>query len=1053
MFFILIVICIIPYYPLTVSATDENITNQTKIQMSKADLIIDGKLDDDIWQVISFLYLKPAETGVPEKLGGKAGIVIRGSHLCIGIFIPEPDGKVLARSIGYNPIWEKDILSSPELEDRLLCKIRFNTTNNKVSELGLEINPWGAFRVERDGKLVPRTGILTAADITKKGWNVEIAIPLDELNLEKSVERMKINLEQIRSRRPSAPEFHWVLKNSKKYIEFKIPQPINIDRKISTPRFSPPLIGNSEPALKVGYVQLVPPLDTGWDEPFWQSVPGFHLPRNEPNPRKPGYPTEIKWIHDGKTLAIFFRCTEDERVDCDTGVKDGNVGSDDHICIYFSTSGSSLIEVLVNPAGAIRDSKGTGPHMYRISAGSWNGNIQKHCLIVNDAWYVRLNLPLDEIAEGLGELGIPEDWKILIGRVRQSRIGEPREISTIPVIENPYFLAPARYRQLKLTNLNPTKVIVPEPVYLEHKMSGLAGELTELNSDVFSRVQRKYFGVREMMQNSIREKVRTLAMEENKEWNAVKTKEDWEKYRDKRIEVLKASLGKFPETNSPLLYQVTGTHKGDGYQVKNIVYQSRPGFFIAANLYLPEVPSSNMPAIIILPSHHWPKIEGELQDCGMIWARSGCAVLIMEMLGFGERVECLPWYRQAYHSKYIIEMQLDLIGQSRFGWITQDVKRTVDLFYEMDNIDREKIILIGAVTSGGGPSAGVAAIFEKRLAAVIPFNFGRVYWEGWGIRNSLSNKITLWFIYNSAAPKKFIYAHEFWWEGEEGPEYPSVWVPTWPRLKKVYGLYGAEENLTTTQGTGLLRVNETAGDCWNLGPAQRKPIFHVLKKWFDIPLPSEEDQNIEIDSKLSFTKRRPDYPVIKFKESKRRMPDSAFLCITPEVSAALNRIPLHKIAKEMGEKLLKSAREKRAKLDAFSCRQDLKKNLSHILGDIEPDNSPKAEVMWSKKLSGVSVEALTLKSESNIIIPAIIIKPEVSDDSPIPVVIALTEGGKDRFLKNKSKEIERLIKNGIAICFELKSLLVLMYIKTVRASLSRRPRSVFPSSVILGLCL
>ncbi len=984
------------YFPKELYGAIKKNKIQTEISSSNESLTVDGNLNDNIWHFLRILHLKPSEPGVPEELGGNVRIVIRGSHLCIGAFCPEPGGKILAKSLGFNPVWEKNATSSPAIEDRLLYKIKFNTLGGKESELRLEINPLGAYRVERDGEIVSSTGILTAANINNKGWTVETAIPLNELNIHKLSNIIKIDIEQIRSRRPLAPEFRWKLLASNNITEFKIPKISEIESGIPAPVFSPPLIGNKEPALNVGYVQLVPSIDTKWNDPFWNGISGFRLPRNEPYPRKPDYPTEIKWVRDDKTLAVFFRCTEDERVDCDVGARDSNVGSDDHICIYFATNGSSVIEILVNPAGAIRDSKGTGPRMYNVSSSAWNGNIQAHSLIVNDAWYVRINLPLDEIAKGLGELSIPQNLRVLIGRVRQSRVGEPREITTIPVIENPYFLAPGRYRRLNLTRINPSKIEMTETEYKRPHMSGLAGELSELNSYVLSRVQRKYNDIRRMLQNNIRERVTMLAMEEHKEWDDVKTLEDWERFRDKRIKVLKTSLGEFPKTRSPLLYQEGGTYKGDGYQVKNIVYQSRPGFFVAANLFLPVNPTKNMPGIIIIPSHHSPKTQGELKDCGIIWARTGCAVLILETLGHGERVETTPWYRQAYQSEYLIEMQLNLIGQSRYGWIAWDIIRAVDLFYEMDNIDRDRITLIGSVTWGGGPPAAVAAIFDERIDCVIPFNYGRVYWQGWGIRKGLSNKITPWFIYNASAPRKFIYAHEFGWEGDEGPSYPSVSVPTWPRFKKVYSLYGVDENLTTIQGYGMMRAGR-ASHCSSIGAVHREAMFPVLKKWLDIPFPSEKDKNTSM-------------------ERGGRMPDSELLCVTPEISSKLNRKPMHEIALEMGKDLLNSARSKRANLDAFSGRTDLMEQLSDVLIDIEPNKSPDVELLWSKKLSGISVEALTLKTEPGIIVPMFILKPDIPGNNVFPLVIALSEGGKDRFLKDRTKDIEKLLQNGIAVC-------------------------------------
>ena len=1005
------------YLPSAIIGFGGTSSEPSEIPTSRSSLRVDGVLNEKIWKPLEIIKLEPSEPGVPEEMGGEVRIVLRGAHLCLGVFCPEPDGKVLAKSFGYNPVWAKDAFTSPEVEDRLIYKIMFKTTGGKDSELKLEINPWGALRLERDNKLVPaKGGIMAAAGITGRGWSVETAIPLDELNPDKSSAGIKISMVQVRSRRALAPEFRWKLQGPGEFVEFLLPRTIDKGKKIAAPRFSPPAIGNAEPPLQVGRVQAVPAIDIGWDDPFWKGTPGFQLPRNEPYPRKPDYPTEVKWVHDGQTLAVFFRCTEDERVDCDNGARDGNIGSDDHVCIYLATTGSSLIEILVNPAAAIRDSKGSGPHMYGVSSGAWDGNIDAHCIIKDDAWTVRINLPLDEIAPALGESGIPDNWRILIGRDRRSRIGTAGELSTIPVIENPYLYTPAKYRRLTLTSIDPAQITGPEPAYERPLNSGLAGELQELDSYALSRVQRKYYDLREMIDNDISQRIRSLAMEEHREWDRVNTLEDWERFRDRRIEDLGASLGEFPATRPPLLDQVSGTYRGEGYQVKNIVYQSRPVFFVAANLYLPLNPSNNMPGIIIMPGHHYPKTQGELKDCGMVWARTGCAVLVIDRFGCGERIETLPWYRQPYQSDYLFEMQLSLIGQSRLGWVAWDIIRSVDLLCEMDNIDRERIILIGSVTWGGGRPAAIAGAFEKRIAALIPFNFGRVYWDSYEIRNSMSGKITPWFICCAGAPRKFIYAHEFSWEGDEGPVYPSVCVPAWPRYKKLYGLYGARDNLTTIQGQGLLRVRETEGDCYTVGSVQRKPLYPLLKKWFDIPLPSQEDQDIKIDSDLSFAQNRPDYAALKLEESRRRMPDAALLCINPEVSANLNRKSMHSIAAGTGKEMLESARNKRALLDDTAGRRELVKGLSGVLGDVAPDEHPLVEPRWSKKLSGATVEALTLHTRRGFIIPMLFLKPDTGKNTPLPLVIALSGGGKDRFLKHRSEQIEELVQNGIAVC-------------------------------------
>ncbi len=49
--------------------------------------------------------------------------------------------------------------------------------------------------------------------------------------------------------------------------------------------------------------------------------------------------------------------------------------------------------------------------------------------------------------------------------------------------------------------------------------------------------------------------------------------------------------------------------------------------------------------------------------------------------------------------------------------------RGIDVLLRQKNIDRERIILMGAVAGGGDP-AGVTAALDQRIACVVPFNFG-----------------------------------------------------------------------------------------------------------------------------------------------------------------------------------------------------------------------------------------------------------------------------------------------------------------------------------------
>src|SRR5207248_9629646 len=145
--------------------------------------------------------------------------------------------------------------------------------------------------------------------------------------------------------------------------------------------------------------------------------------------------------------------------------------------------------------------------------------------------------------------------------------------------------------------------------------------------------------------------------------------------------------------------------QGDGFQIHNLAYESRPGLIVTANLYVPDPLRASMPGILLSHSHHNPKHEGELQDMGMTWARAGCYVLVPDHLGHGERRQhpfaaasdysgTFAVDRQDYYFRYDASLQLYLVGETLMGWMAHDLMAGVDVLLAQDRIDRQKIILL-----------------------------------------------------------------------------------------------------------------------------------------------------------------------------------------------------------------------------------------------------------------------------------------------------------------------------------------------------------------------
>ena len=968
-----------------------------------AELVIDGRSGESFWRDAAERRLEPVEEGVPGEKGGQVLAAWGGGYLCLAARLPEEGGRVLARSVGRNPVWERDHPFSPPVEDRIEFQLRYADGGGVEHTWKLAVNPWGAYRLERDGKLGEGIRLPAAAAIDRGGWSVEAAVPVELFGGARAV---RLRAVRIRARRPLEPEFRWRWPAGGSFASLEAPATGGALRV----EFRPPPLGNTDPPLEVGRVQRVPPMPDyldptapDWNDPAWRDVPAFRLPRNEPYPRPPRYPTEVKWMHDGETLALLVRVTEPEQLAARHGGRDGAIGSDDHFAIRLATTGPYFVEILVNSVGAIRDWRGSGIHSVRRPPLDWNGKIETQTNIRHGAWIARIDISLADCARALGEEKIPREWRVLLSRFRAARPGEPAEVSALPPVGTDTFYGLLRYRRMRLSNRPPAEVGRPEPAWVLPPASGLARELARLDSRVWPPLERHRRRVRTMVERKLRGQVAQAILAERRAWDEVRTRAEWEEYRAERLARLRRTVGRFPPARPPLDYRVTATHTGDGYRLLNVVYQTRPGFYATANLYLPARPSPPMPAIIIHHSFHYSNVQLELHDMGALWARAGCIVLIPERLGFGERLETAPWYRYAYLSRFVFKQQLAAIGETYMGWLAWDLIRAVDLLYARPDVDRDRILMIGAVAGGAEPAA-IAAALDDRIDMLVPFNYdhGRIRLDA-DFPGELANQLTMSFITASIAPRHYVRASEFGWEGAEQPGFPTLWVDGWKRSQKVWGFYGARSNLASVQGYGLIRLSmERVSHCFSVGPQQRRELYPILERWFGIPPPSPEDLAILPNSLLSVNPYRAE---ARRQEAKRRRPYRELLAITPAVSAQLPRKPLHRIAYEAGREQLRAARAR---------RRNLREELRETLGEIDPRLPVRSETFWKRELPGAWVEALSLDVEEGVSVPMLLIHPP--GEEPAPAVVAVTKAGKGRFLANGAEQIASLVQVGVAVC-------------------------------------
>ena len=83
--------------------------------------------------------------------------------------------------------------------------------------------------------------------------------------------------------------------------------------------------------------------------------------------------------------------------------------------------------------------------------------------------------------------------------------------------------------------------------------------------------------------------------------------EDWVKYRTNLRKAIIQKTGLIVNHSLPLDIKETGSIQMNGYQIRNIAFQTRPGVYATANLYIPDG-KGPFPAVITMPGH-WRKAK------------------------------------------------------------------------------------------------------------------------------------------------------------------------------------------------------------------------------------------------------------------------------------------------------------------------------------------------------------------------------------------------------------------------------------------------------------
>jgi cephalosporin-C deacetylase-like acetyl esterase len=420
-----------------------------------------------------------------------------------------------------------------------------------------------------------------------------------------------------------------------------------------------------------------------------------------------------------------------------------------------------------------------------------------------------------------------------------------------------------------------------------------------------------------------------------------------------------------------------GTIERPAYSIEKIVYESRPGLFVTANLYIPKNGARPYPGVLFQMGHAVDgKASGLYQRCCQGLAQLGYAVLAFDPMGQGERI-AYPQAASAVAEHTIPGRQMLLVGETATGLLLWDAMRSLDVLAADPRVDPKRLASTGQ--SGGGTLTMLLAAADERLAAAAVSsgnteNFATSPFVPPGSTDDAEQDLlgsgplafdrwdTLW----PFAPKPLLItvsARDFF--GTYSPSYETSRKEEYPKLARAYAELGAPDHL----------------------------------QFSDTPLPHGLSYSLRVDI-YNFFERH-------LKNSTRTIAEEP--PTAPETEQALWCGATGNTARDFGAKtpfaLLK------ARADAIRTPESVP-DLRAVLSMDAPPPSPKLEVRGTTRYSACDVQAVEVNSAAKVWCPAWLFLPK---QAWTRLVVVLEPNGRNGRWR-EGDLYDQIASAGVAVC-------------------------------------
>ena len=210
---------------------------------------------------------------------------------------------------------------------------------------------------------------------------------------------------------------------------------------------------------------------------------------------------------------------------------------------------------------------------------------------------------------------------------------------------------------------------------------------------------------------------------QQKIWESVRTDEDLQRLQKQVRASLLEMIGGLPDGKTDLHTRISGKIQMEGFSIEKLIFESLPGVYVTALVYVPDDHSKKHPAVLV-PAGHATNGKFHYQVLSQRLASRGYVVIAWDPVGQGERSQF--WDSKAGKSRYnlvcaehaVMGNLAYLAGANLARWEIWDGIRAVDYLLTRPDVDTERISITG--TSGGGTQATLIAALDPRIKVVVP---------------------------------------------------------------------------------------------------------------------------------------------------------------------------------------------------------------------------------------------------------------------------------------------------------------------------------------------